>query len=214
MAGGEAMRVEEWRFETKRAVAVVVPPDGCQDLIGRRDARGRTRWLLFPLAAQTIVADVPAGSASRGFRLSPGSSLAAHLPALLTELDLDDARVEERLRDHAALAPQIADALEALRRAERVEGAAALLGVGARRLERMTAPTGRPPRFWLGLARARRAARALAQGSVAQAEIALAHGYCDQAHLARAMRRWFGATPGALASDAELAAALAQSGYE
>jgi AraC-like DNA-binding protein len=208
------MRSQEWRFETARDVVVRVPPDGCRDVIGRRESDGRMRWFLFPLASGVETAHVPAGSSSRGFRLSPGAILDPRLPAALAELDLDDPRVEERAMDHARLDPAVADALAALRGAASAQAAARSLGVGLRRLERMTAPSGAPPRFWLGLARARRAARALTAREAPLAEIALAQGYCDQAHLSRAMARWFARSPAALARDAEFARAIGQSGYE
>jgi AraC-like DNA-binding protein len=68
-----------------------------------------------------------------------------------------------------------------------------------------------PPGFWLGLARARRAALELRTGAPL-ADIAADAGYADQAHMTRAFRQWFGATPAQLREDACRLALLAQSG--
>ena len=63
------------------------------------------------------------------------------------------------------------------------------LGVSERSLERLlTQRTQRGPRFWRNLARALAGGKPLAQ-------LAADHGYADQAHMARDLLRWFGATP-------------------
>jgi len=45
------------------------------------------------------------------------------------------------------------------------------------------------------------------------ATVAYENGFSDQAHLSREMRRWFGCSPSTIRQDAQLNAALSQSGY-
>jgi AraC-like DNA-binding protein len=207
-------QVEQWRFETRARQRLDIPPDGCMDVIGRREADGRTRWFVFALAERCETADIDAATQSRGFRLAPGVGLAGDVLPALAGLDLDDARAEARIFGFVRARADVGEALAALRESASVEAAARALGVHMRRLERVCAQAGAPPRFWLSLARARRAGRALAAGAAPFAEVAMAQGYCDQAHLGRAMRRWFARSPRELARDGEFARALAASGYD
>lgn len=206
--------VKEWRFETRPRRRLDIPPDGCIDVIGRREADGRTRWFVFALAGRCETAEIGARTQSRGFRLAPGVGLAGNILTSLAGLDLDDARAGERVFDHARARADVGEALAVLRESANVETAARGLGVNARRLERVCALAGAPPRFWLALARARRAGRALAAGAAPFADVALAHGFCDQAHLSRAMSRWFARSPRVLAQDADFARTLSEIGYE
>ena len=66
-----------------------------------------------------------------------------------------------------------------------------------------------PPEFWRLLARARRAV-ALLPTPAPLAEIAAECGFSDQAHMSRAMARWFGHSPAQLRRDAGLRLLLAQ----
>jgi AraC-like DNA-binding protein len=54
--------------------------------------------------------------------------------------------------------------------------------------------------------------RALA-GDVPLAALAADHGYADQAHMTRDLRRWFGASPSRLRAMPSMLAALASSGH-
>jgi AraC-like DNA-binding protein len=108
---------------------------------------------------------------------------------------------------------RVGEALDCLREAPALSVAQARLGVSARSLERLlSGHTQRGPLWWRNLARARHCARALA-GATPLAELAADHGYADQAHMTRDLRRWFGATPTRLRAMPALIATLAAPAY-
>jgi AraC-like DNA-binding protein len=83
-------------------------------------------------------------------------------------------------------------------------------GLSLRSLQRQFKRRDLPaPEFWRLLGRARRAALAL-RGTDPLAHIALDHGYADQAHFARDMRRWFGHSPRALRQNHMLLAQMSE----
>lgn len=203
-----------WRHVAREDSRAVVLPDGCCDLIGRTDPWGRTRWFLSALSQTAYSVGFEAGEQFVGFRLRPGTTVASE--ALLGALD-SGARSDERLlaqvEDCCVLDERLAEALACLERARTVTMAASELGVSARSLERLvTDHTRRSPSYWKGLARVRRAGRALCKPDPLS-EIAFEHGYADQAHMCRDMRRWFGLPPTALRRRADLLATLQASGY-
>jgi len=95
-----------------------------------------------------------------------------------------------------------------------VNEAAVELGVSRRSLERvLMRHTGRPPVFWSQLARVRASARTLVSG-VNLVEAAYQVGYSDQAHMSRAVRRWFGVSPSELTQREDLSEQLFAPGYD
>lgn len=204
-----------WRFAPVGAGTVVVLPDGCRDLIRVVEAGGRARWMVSGLAERAEPVRCRPGERYLGFRLHPDARIDA--PVLLAAVaalgEADEAAIAERLADFCRRDPRLAEALAGLADGASVAAAARALGITPRTLERLTGgATGRSPGFWKGLARARRAGRALT-GPLPLAEIAHAHGYADQAHFGRALRRWFGAPPAALRRDPALLETLAAAGY-
>lgn len=192
-----------------------IQPDGCRDLIVRARPDGRCHWFVTDLAnaAYTVAGD--GQDHYLGFRLQPGARVATtHLLSAVARLTPgDEAAARAALAEHTHHGASVAEALDALRHAPRVDAAARSLGICTRTLERLVrAQTDRAPAYWLQLARVRHAARLLAQ-PLPLAAVALDAGYADQAHLTRACRRWFGRTPGALRADPEGLAAALLSGY-
>ncbi|MGK9286369.1 helix-turn-helix domain-containing protein [Sinorhizobium meliloti] len=87
------------------------------------------------------------------------------------------------------------DLVGALASTSTVMIAARQLGVSERTLHRhVRKRTGEAPSFWIELARARRALRALRVG-LPLAEVAFDAGYADQAHFTRAFGARFGCSP-------------------
>lgn len=204
-----------WDMAPGRAVEATVLPDGCRDLIMHWAPGGRPHWFVSPLTGQAYTVAVEAGTVMRGFRLRPGVHLAeAALLDAVQGREWGLADIRSRLADHGHLLPQVAEALECLASgAISVAGASTMLGVGPRSLQRLlSGATGESPAFWLQLARARQAARAvLAPGSLA--ELADACGYADQAHMTRDFRRWFATTPSQMRRNPALARVVAAPGY-
>lgn len=207
--------VAAWNFAPAEDGRSPVLPDGCRDLIVRLAPDGRPHWFVSELA--DTVAEVPcqAGEIFVGYRLHPAAALreAALLEAVRKRADLDPATVLALIDDHVRLDRRLAEALAGLAAADGVAAAGRLLGVSERSLERLAKEnTGRSPAYWKNLARARRAAAALA-GLESLAEIAAGEGYADQAHLCREFKKWFGISPSRFRDRPALLAQAAAAGY-
>lgn len=204
-----------------------VLPDGCQDLIWMQRAGERPVWFVAPLAACTYVVCHEQPVRYHGYRLSPGTRIqpSALLRAAQAHgRDGEPGDVLPLLFEHARCDARVIEVLAALSESLSVTAAAGALGASPRTLSRwLSGATGQPPVFWHQLARVRRAARGLcADGpgagmgsstAVPLAELALDHGYADQAHFSRECRRWFGFSPRELQRRPELLATLQDSGY-
>ena len=205
-----------WRHAPQQTGPSFVLPDGCRDLIWHQTADGQSSWFLTQLYDTACRLEVAAGEHYCGYRLRPGTRVneAAVLAALQHRSDPDSVDALALLCDCANLDPGLAEAMACLADANRVAAATRQLGLTERSLERLVmCQTGRTPGYWRQLARARRAARALA-GSAALADIACAHHYTDQAQMSRDFQRWFGITPSGLRRDPVLLALVAAPGFD
>lgn len=196
-----SLLLSRWECAFPVDQTAVVIPDGCCDLILRCAPQQPPELLVTALDAAPRVVQVSAGLRLVGLRFAPGVCvLEGRLPAVTDAVpDLLDGR-SDAPREWLSLNPGLPEALEALRSADRsIPRIARSLGVSLRTLQRLvTDETGRPPLFWQRLARARQAARSvLAQTPLA--EVAFRHGFSDQAHLCRELKRWLGVSPGRLA---------------
>ena len=195
--------------------------DGCVDVAWDGVALTAT-----PAAEVVRRVEVGAGSATVGVRLRPVAAGAVlglpadelQAPTALREVWGDAAvRLEEQLAELPAdtgLArlldavtcrarlrtpdARLAAAVDLLACAgSTVEGVAAAVGWSPRQLRRhCLAAVGLAPKSLQQVLRFRRALRALGERPLAA--VAAEHGYADQAHLTRSMRRHAGATPRAL----------------
>ncbi|MBZ8141679.1 AraC family transcriptional regulator [Rubrivivax gelatinosus] len=203
-----------WQSVAAQAHEATVMPDGCRDLIRLQPRGAAPVWFVSDLPAGAYAVRSEAGDAFLGLRLRPAACVAERrlLAALQARPDSDEADALALIGEHVCLDARLDEAQQALATAGGVQQAARQLGVGERTLERLLrATTGRPPRYWHALARARGAARALA--AVPLAELAALHGYADQAHLSRDLRAWFGLPPGALRRRPDLLALLDEPGF-
>ena len=218
--------LERWSFRTGTDTDCTILPDGCRDLIVTTMPDGRRVGQLSPLMDGTRTVTVGAGRHLTGYRLRPGVAIDER--GLLGALAgaRGDVDAQELLERFTTLSPSLADALDGLAGTHRtVAGCARDAGVSRRSLERLVAKTGRPPVYWMQLARVRRAARALGDAAPIAAPIAAsiadtadAHGYADQAHFTRECRRWLGTTPARLRDGRDTGsrttlALLHESGY-
>ena len=204
-----------WRFAARERVAVEVPPDGCRDLIVVVPRLGAPACFVSALADSTEAPAFDAGDHAVGVRLRPGAEFdETALLALLRHGErIDDGDLLAAIGAAVRLDTRVHEALDCLREAPPLHVARARLGVSERSLERLLSErTRRGPLYWRNLARVRRCARALA-GAEPLAHVAAAHGYADQAHMARDLRRWFGATPTQLRARPGFLATLAAPAY-
>ena len=207
--------IDVWQHTTTTAQSTVVPPDGCRDLIWHALPGQRPDWFTTPLADSTYAVPGTVGERYCGFRMRPGAMLdEARLFTLLQTQRLHDpCEALPLLLDCMRLDEGLNDALGSLAAHPTVASAAQQLGVSERTLQRLVqAGTGRSPVYWKCLARVRGAALELHHFPTL-ADCAAAHGYTDQAHMAREFKRWLGAAPSAVRAHPQLLAALAGSGY-
>lgn len=206
--------LDSWSHRTQAATRALIVPDGCRDVIVQVEPGQAPRWFISPLDASVREAVLCADTFTQGFRLRAGAEIDE--PGLLATLAADALHgdgILECIHAYCSLRPAVADALEALEVASSVVAAARELGVSTRSLERLLRiATEHPPVFWLQLARARRAARAVGQG-YPLAELAFQHGFSDQPHMTRQFRRWFGVSPAALRTSEEINQALGAHGF-
>ncbi|MCA1243173.1 helix-turn-helix domain-containing protein [Stappia stellulata] len=208
--------LDVWHHTVARPCRDLVLPDGCRDLIMVEAPGAKPSGFVSELHSSPVLSTGFApGTRLTGYRLAPGTRIdAARLLARIAEAAEDLLSPERLIEEHCARAPatvEVFAAIEARPDATTAE-LARRLAVTPRTLQRQFRDNALPaPGFWLGLARARRAALRLGEAAPL-AEIAADAGYSDQAHMTRAFRQWFGTTPARLKRDAPRLALLAQSG--
>ena len=206
-----------WHYQPELAASTRVIPDGCIDYIIYQDDQSDSgySWMVSELSTSTYHVHAQAGERMQGIRLKAGISLDAgclhhylncHSPQSLLEKDSID--------EFCLHSTAVTSALDCLASGVgSIAIAARELGVSTRTLQRLImTSTGRSPSFWLSLARARNAARAIDQYD-RLVDVATDYNYSDQAHLCREMQRWFSLTPNQLKADSELKALLAEPAY-
>lgn len=207
--------LELWRFTATEPATVHIPPDGCRDLIVLVPRTGAPSCLVSSLAETTETHAFAPGDRAVGLRLRPGAQFdeRALMASLRDGERHDDTDLLAAVGAAARLDSRVDEALGCLREAPSLQFAQARLGVSTRSLERLLSlRTQHGPTWWRSLARARRCARALT-GTTPLAALAADHGYADQAHMTRDLRRWFGATPTRLRAMPALIATLAAPAY-
>ena len=207
--------LEAWEYVETATSSTVVVPDGCRDLIGRSSRSEATTWFVTSVdeCARTISAN--AGDSFIGFRLKPGTSI--DCLRLLRDIDAfayDADLATTRIRETCSISSNVSAAMASLAASRSVKEAAKQSGVSPRTLQRLLLrETGKPPQFWLQLARIRRAAREIASAQ-SLADLAYDTGFSDQAHMTREFRRWFAVTPTQFVANPELQSSIHQSGYD
>ncbi len=208
--------LERWTYRSPDTIPRFIIPDGCQDLIHWSVPGERPRWSLSLLQDGIMTAGIPQGAELVGYRFVPGTELPKPaLQNLMHDRSEDPDFTIIRVADAVVCDLRVTEALSAIAELPvSVEETAGALGVSRRTLERLLRRhTGRSPVFWSQLARVRAAARAVVAGH-SQAELAYKVGYSDQAHMSRAVRRWFGVSPTKLIHRPDLTEQLFVPGYD
>lgn len=200
-----------WSYHTKNGADVVVLPDGCRDIVRREDPGRGVRWFVTDIDDSARKLVLPSETTLVGWRLKPGAEVCAQE---VGRLSLHSSENEKGVLRCCELSPQREELLLALRAAASLDHACRLAGLSRRTMQRTALKvTGRSPRFWMQLARIRRAARALgADENIGRT--AYCTGFSDQAHLTREMRRWFSVTPRGLLRNPALLRVAASPGFE
>lgn len=205
--------IESWTSFSPVAEEIVVIPDGCRDLIMCEYSGQNPIWSVSPLFDQSQLFSIPSCTKYHGFRMRPGvrvdergllelirNEKIVDINSFLDDFTRNDANIEEALLCLASNVKTVADA-------------ARQLGVTMRTLQRLLITnTERPPSYWLMLARARKAACDIFKTND-NADIAYRHGYSDQAHLCRDIKRWFNKTPSELRLSPSISEQLTNKAY-
>jgi len=207
--------LELWRFSTPSNSQGLVFPDGCRDLIISMTAHAEPACFVTSLTDHVEMPEFMAGQQLIGVRLHAGAQFDenALLARVARHERFESVDLLSAIGAEVRVDPLVHEALAWLADAPRLDTARARLGLSARSLERLLmSRTGRTPVSWRNLARARRCARALFSAEPLIA-IAADHGYADQAHMTRDMKRWFGVSPTRLRLDPKRFEALNHSGF-
>ncbi len=205
--------LDHWTSCPTGSSETLIFPDGCRDVILRRQPGERWEWLLSELDDSARSVTVSAGSEYIGRRLQPG--VGVDLDALSRALQGISAEnvSASRIAECCTTDLRTEELLSVLAQGSDAKSAAALAGTSLRTLQRTTvALTGRAPLFWIRLARVRRAAIAVQAGATA-IEAATALGFTDQPHMSREFRHWLGVTPGQVARRDPITSGLDSSGF-
>ncbi|MCZ4282506.1 AraC family transcriptional regulator [Kiloniella laminariae] len=189
--------LDSWQSCANKDSFIPIIPDGCRDLILKFTGNGKPGWFASPLQDQTHKVAVTAGVFMKGYRLHPALRIQEN--EILAQIEGKVPTADEircLLEDFAAVETAAEEALICLASdVGTVEQASRLLGLSQRSLQRLLQEqTGRPPSFWLQLARVRKAARRVRE-AISLAELAYLSGFSDQAHMTREFQRWFGISP-------------------
>ncbi|MAA99506.1 MAG: AraC family transcriptional regulator [Stappia sp.] len=208
--------LDVWRHTVTATGPDLVLPDGCRDLIVVCvPGSAPTAFVSELHSAPVLATGFPPGTRLTGYRLAPGTRIeAGPLLSRVVHTAEDPGSHLSLIEEHCSRDAGIIEAFAGIEAAPVTTAAdlARRLSLTPRTLQRLFSANRLPaPGFWLRLARARRAALGL-RGGACLAEIAADAGYADQAHMTRAFRNWFGATPARLKSDPYRLSLLAQSG--
>ncbi len=207
--------LQAWQAAPHTNRIATIIPDGCRDLIMRCTPGKRPHWFLSDLQDHTYTVPIGSGVVIKGFRLQPGVRIdEAGLLASVQHRHLDFTDTCCRISSFSRRSALVAEALDHLASdVVSVAGAARNLAVSQRSLQRLLiGQTGRPPAYWMMLARLRKCARAALE-PFPLAQIAAMHGYADQAHMSRDFKRWLGTTPSRLRHDSQRRDQLNAPGY-
>ncbi len=209
----------QWCSTSEVDTAAIVIPDGCRDLIMRRSPKGKPHWFISPLADHTYTVSTRSGVVMKGYRLKPGARIdGERLLASVQSQQYEDEDFCDRINSFSFLSCSVVEALDCLAcDMASVACAAIELGVSQRNLQRLLLrETGRPPSYWMLLARVRQTARSVLEPipqPLSLAEIALMHGYADQPHMSREFKRWLNISPSKLRRGCEPFVQLNERGY-
>lgn len=204
-----------WNSSHPTAGRTTVLPDGCRDLIMKIVGNERPQWFVSPLFDQAQPVRVAANSTLTGFRIRPGTSIRTEqLLSHVQQNHLQPDEAEAFLQNFLTIEAPVAEALQCLEgEVKSIRQAAADLGVSIRTLQRLIlSNTGRPPGYWLQLARVRKAARSLLTCS-SYSDVAARYGFTDQSHMNREFQRWFKVTPSEWLNTPQLISQLHEKAY-
>jgi AraC-like DNA-binding protein len=204
-----------WHSNPKENTSIVVLPDGCRDLIMKKVQGQRPQWLISSLFEQSKIVNIDDKTNFIGFRLKPGVSIdELNILKAIKHDYIDTAEVNNIVDDFTQFDPSVEEALSCLASdIVSVKQASLRLGISIRTLQRLlNKRTEKSPGYWLQLARARKAARAVTT-LMPLVEAADVFGFSDQSHMNREFKRWFNMSPSQILMSQDVNLQLADFGY-
>jgi len=207
--------LDTWQSAPTKDAEFLVIPDGCMDLIVQLSLKAPPYWFISPLAIHSNSVSIRGDVISQGFRLRPGSSI--DKTKLLQSVNHQHLEIEDiycRIEHSCYLNQGVSDALQCLAlELSTVNETAKQLGISERTLQRLLLKeTGKPPSYWLSLARVRNCAKHVLDYS-SLSQLAFNYGYADQSHMSREYKRWLNISPSKLHCDSEQYQQLQGIGY-
>ena len=204
-----------WESTAESDGAIRVIPDGCRDFIMMSTSGEELDCFVSPLFDWTHRLTVKADTRYVGFRMKPGAQIDEN--ELLASVPTDAMDVKDvtfLLNEFSQQKEAVEEALNCLSSdIQTVAQAAKEIGVSQRTLQRLIVKeSDRSPVYWMMLARARKAERALFN-PISLVDVAEQFGYSDQSHMAREMKRWFGVSPSVLRNSPDIHFQLNETGY-
>jgi AraC-like DNA-binding protein len=209
------MILDTWQSTPTKDTDFIVIPDGCMDLIVQLPKNAPPYWFISPLATHSNSVSIKGDVISQGFRLRPGSNIdKTKLLQSVCNQHLEIQDIYCRIEHSCYLNPGVSDALQCLAlELNTVSETAKQLGVSERTLQRLLLKeTGKPPSYWLSLARVRNCAKHVL-GYPSLSQLAFDFGYSDQSHMSREFKRWLNVTPSKLLFDSVQYQQLQEAGY-
>jgi len=209
------MILDTWQSAPPGDAEFIVIPDGCMDLILQISENAPPHWFISPLATHSYSVSIKGGVISQGFRLHPGCNI--DKAKLLQSFNLQYLETQDihcRIEHSCHLNDGVSEALQCLAvELNTVNETAKQLGVSERTLQRLLLKeTGKPPSYWLALARVRNCAKHVLDCS-SLSQLAYDYGYSDQSHMSREFKRWLDITPSKLLIDSVQYQQLQEIGY-
>lgn len=192
-----------WDFTAQAEKTAQILPDGCVDVLVRRTPDGASHIEISPLQSGLLSSRLEKGVMLTGYRMRPGVRIDAKR---LTSLSHSEEDLTAAICDRIIWEKRVEDALSVLAHTPTLPQALRSLGVQEQTLQRVLRRADLPPpKFWLQLARVRRAGKQMAhQPDQPLADLAFEFGYADQAHLTRSFHRFFNHSPRAFRKSADL----------
>ncbi len=192
--------------------SVLVVPDGCRDIVFT--PYQNPNWFITNYFDQTTKVELKKGCFMIGYRLKAGTQFDYRILKVLQGVDSNLPKAKHYINELTCLTNTVSETLNCLASDVcSVKEVSKLLGTNIRTLQRnCLASTGKPPSYWLKLARVRKAAKMISSGK-SLCNVAIEAGYYDQSHMNRQFKHWLKITPLQLLKSQDIRLQLNQSGF-
>lgn len=197
------MFIEKWEFTTKQKQDISIYPDGCRDIIFTFPKYSSPNFHFYQLSDRTETKSIDSDLDIVGFRFGPDASIETKgILRLVESAQYDLSIIESEINNHIFKDRCLGEIMDTIANSDTCRlNSIKSLGISERTLQRiLKEKSGQSPKFWLQLARARKAAKHLCRFKNIK-ETSYTFEYADQAHFTRDMRKWFAKSPREIMHD-------------